>query len=92
MDIPAFGSYYSQTSMLPYASGFVWKPSDGPKTFSTCRSVYVIPATNASVVYITLNDGQGQPLPFSGFSNNPNLPVGATSISGGNITSAVVLY
>ena len=92
MDIPAFGSYYSQTSMLPYASGFVWKPADGPKTFTTCRGLSIIAGSNSDVVYIELNDGQGQSIPMGGFVNNPLLPVGATSISGGGITSAGVLF
>ncbi len=92
MDIPAFGTIYPQVSPLPYASGFVWKPADGPKTFSTCRAIWVAPGGNTGVVYITLNDGQDQPLQFGGFGNNSLLPVGATSISGGSITSAVVLF
>ena len=92
MDIAAFGSVYGQVSPLPYASGFVWKPADGPKTFSTCRAIWVTPGGNTGVVYITLNDGQEQPLQFGGFGNSPLLPVGATSISGGSITQAVVLF
>ncbi len=92
MDIPAFGTVYGQVASLPYASGFRWTPADGPKTFSTCRGVSVITGDNADVVYIELNDGQGQLIPMGGFVNNPLLPVGATTISGGNITSAVVLF
>ena len=92
MDIAAFGSVYGQVSPLPYASGFVWKPSDGPKTFSTCRAISAQSATNTNVVYIELNDAQGQQLSVGGWANRPLLPVGATSISGGNVTSAVILY
>lgn len=92
MDIPAFGTLYSQVSPLPYASGFVWKPSDGPKTFSTCRGISCQASSNSDVVYIEMNDGQGQLLPVGGWVNRPLLPVGATSISGGGVTSAVVFY
>ncbi len=92
MDLEAFGTVYGQVSPLPYASGFVWTPADGPKTFSTCRAILVTAATNNSNVFLTLNDGQGQALQFGGFGNNPLLPVGATNISGGNINSAVILF
>ena len=92
MDIPAFGTVYRQVAPLPYASSFRWTPSDGPKTFSTCRGISVVTANNTDVVYIELNDGQGQLIPMGGFVNNPLLPVGATTISGGDITSAVLLF
>ena len=92
MDIPAFGTLYPQVSALPYASGFVWKPADGPKTFSTCRGISCQTANNTSVVYIELNDAQGQMLSVGGWANRPLLPAGATSISGGNVASAVVLF
>ena len=63
-----------------------------PKTFSTCRGISVITTNNTDVVYIELNDGQGQLIPMGGFVNNPLLSVGATTISGGDITSAVLLF
>ncbi len=92
MDIPAFGTLYPQVSSLPYASGFVWTPADGPKTFSTCRGISCQTTNNSNVVYIEMNDGQGQILPVGGWANRPLLPVGATAISGGNVNSVVVFY
>ena len=92
MDIQAFGSMYPQVSPLPYASGFVWVPDDGEKTFSTCRAILVRASSNASNVYVVLNDAQGQQLNIAGFSSNPLFTGAATSISGGNITQAVVLF
>jgi len=92
MDIRAFGSVYGQTSQLPYASGFLWSPIAGQKTFPTCRAIQITATDNTSNVYLELNDAQGQVIPFSGFASEPLLPVGATTISGGNISLAVVLY
>jgi len=92
MDIRAFGSVYGQTSQLPYASGFLWNPLAGPRTFPTCRAIQVTAADNLSNIYLELNDAQGQLIPFSGFATDALLPVGATAISGGSIALAVVLY
>ena len=92
MDIPAFGTVYGQVSQLPYASGFAWTPADGPKTFSTCRAIVVRATNNASNTYVEFNDGQGQLVEIAGFGSNTLLPAGITSISGGSINSAVVLY
>ena len=92
MDIRAFGSVYGQTSELPYASGYLWTPAAGPQTFPTCRAVRATAADDTSNVYLELNDAQGQLIPFSGFSADALLPVGATAISGGNVTSVVVLF
>lgn len=92
MDIRAFGSSYGQTGLLPFASGFAWNPIAGPKTFPTCRAIQVSAVDDSRVVYIELNDAQGQYLPFYGLASNSFLPVGATSISGGDITFATVLY
>ena len=91
MDIKAFGTYTPAAAELPYGSGLVWTPADGPKQFPTCRAISVI-GGNSNTVFLVLNDAQGQYIEVGGFANQPLLPVGATNISGGNITSAVVLY
>jgi len=56
MDIRAFGSVYGQTSVLPYASGFVWSPAQGPKTFPTARGIFIVPNGGDDNFYVQLND------------------------------------
>ena len=92
MDIKAFGSVYGQQSQLPYASGFLWNPLAGPTTFPTCRAIQVTTSDNTAQVYLELNDAQGQMLPFSGFGSQSLFPVGATAISGGNVSLVTVLF
>ncbi|OUW91480.1 MAG: hypothetical protein CBD94_01815 [Gammaproteobacteria bacterium TMED234] len=95
MDIRAFGSVYGQTPILPYASGFVWVPSDGQKTFPTCRSLFVesksTPGTDD--VYVRLNDmGENQFIHIENVDGNIELPFGAVTLSGGSVNGVVVLY
>ena len=92
-EIRAFGTRIPMQSDTPYASGFLWSPGDGPKTFSTSRAIKVTPANdNTDNVFVELNDAQGQMIAMDGFASNPLVPVAVTAISGGNITSAVVLF
>lgn len=91
--IGAFGTLIPMQADTPYASGFLWTPGDGPKTFSTSRALKVTPASdNTDNVYVMMNDAQGQMIPLDGFASNPLVPVAITAISGGDIQSAVVLY
>ena len=90
MDIRAFGSVFGQTSVLPYGSGISWAPADGELRFPTCRGVY-LNATASSTVYLELSDGPGQYVQFS--ATSPDLVnIAATAISGGTVSSAVVLF
>jgi hypothetical protein len=93
MDIRAFGSVYGQTSALPYASGFVWKPSDGPKKFPACRAIYIQNAGGTNkAIGVEFADAQGQ-ICYNQFLNGDFLcPISVTQLSGGNVSQAVVLY
>jgi len=94
MDIRAFGSVFGQTSDLPMASGFLWKPSDGPKTFATCRCVFIEAKASSGKddVYVEFSDGQGQYIHVENLVGDQKLPFALTGISGGSIEGAVVLY
>lgn len=92
MDIRAFGTSYAQVADLSYASGFLWSPIAGQKTFPTCRAIRVQATDNTEQVYLELNDAQGQMIPYSGFASDPTLPGAFTTISGGNIQLVNVLY
>ena len=92
MDIRAFGSVFGQTSVLPYGSGVNWQPAQGEFTFPTCRGLY-LNATNpgANNVYVELSDN---PRVFHEISVTAPCLVNlaCTAISGGSVSSAVVLY
>jgi len=94
MDIRAFGSVYGQQAQLPYASGFHWAPSDGEKTFTTCRALYTeaksTPGTDN--VYIGLNDAATDLIQIENLQGNELLPFGAVTLSGGSVQGVIVLY
>lgn len=95
MDIKAFGSVYGQQANLPYASGFHWQPSDGQKTFSTCRAIFVEnKGTNErDDFYVRLNDmGENQFLHVENVAGDIELPFGAVTLSGGSVNAVLVLY
>ena len=95
MDIRAFGSVYGQQSQLPYASGFVWTPSDGQTTFPTCRALFVESKGSSSKddLYVRLNDmGENQFLHVENIAGDMELPFGAVTLSGGSVNGVIVLY
>lgn len=94
MNIKAFGSVFGQTSNLPIASGFQWQPSDGQKTFSTCRAVFLEADSSSGKddVYVEFSDGPGQYIHLENIVADQNLPFALTGISGGSLEGAVVLY
>ncbi len=95
MDIRAFGSVYGQQSQLPYASGFVWTPSDGKTTFPTCRGLFVESKSTEGTddVYVRLNDmGENEYIHIENLNGNQELPFGAVTLSGGSVNGVVVLY
>lgn len=92
MDIRAFGAVYGQTSVLPYASGFVWSPAQGPKSFSTSRAIFIVPNGGSDNCYVQLNDMPGQYLQVTNFSENYLCPLAATALSGGSVQAICVLY
>jgi len=95
MDIRAFGSVYGQQANLPYASGFVWAPSDGQTTFPTCRGLFVESKGSSSKddVYVRLNDmGENQFLHVENIAGDIELPFGAVTLSGGSVNGVIVLY
>ena len=92
MDIRASGSLYGQTASLAYASGFVWAPSQGPKTSATSRAIFVVATGVAQNFYVQLNDMPGQYLQGNNFTTNYLCPLAATALSGGTIPGICVLY
>ena len=95
MDIRAFGSIYGQQPVLPYASGFVWAPSDGQTSFPTCRSLFVESKGSSSKddLYVRLNDmGENQFLHVENIAGDIELPFGAVTLSGGSVNGVIVLY
>jgi len=92
MDIRAFGTVYGQVADLSYASGFLWSPLAGQRTFPTCRAIRVQATANTEQVYLELNDAQGQMIPYSGFASDPMLTGGFTTISGGDVQLVNVLF
>ena len=94
MNIRAFGSVFGQTSDLPMASGFLWKPADGQKTFSTCRSVFIEAKSSSGKddVFIEFSDGPGQYIHVENLVGDQKLPFALIGISGGSIEGAIVLY
>ena len=95
MDIRAFGSIYGQQPVLPYASGFVWVPSDGQTSFPTCRALFVESKGSSSKddIYVRLNDmGENQFLHVENIAGDIELPFGAVTLSGGSVNGVIVLY
>ena len=95
MDIRAFGSIYGQQPVLPYASGFVWAPSDGQTSFPTCRALFVESKGSSSKddIYVRLNDmGENQFLHVENIAGDIELPFGAVTLSGGSVNGVIVLY
>jgi len=94
MDIKAFGSYYGQTSQLPYCSGFVWTPSDGETSFTTSRALFIESKSSSSKddLYVRMNDMPGQYIHVENIAGDMELPWAATALSGGSVNGVVVLY
>lgn len=94
MDIRAFGSVYSQTSQLPYASGFGWIPSQGTKRFSTCRAIYIQQKANSDKGYLAveLSDAPGQAARGEHLTGGEIYPLACTALLSGSVEGVVVLY
>ncbi len=94
MDIRAFGSVYGQTSQLPYASGFSWKPSDGRKNFATCRGIFIESKPSSSKDYLTveLSDAPGQEATALNLGGDQLLPIACTALISGSVNAVFVLY
>jgi hypothetical protein len=92
MDIRAFGSVFGQTSSLPYASGFVWTPAQGPKSFSTSRAIFVVASGVEQDFYVQLNDMPGQYIRGTNFNSNYLCPLAVTALSGGTIPAICVFF
>ena len=94
MDIRAFGSVYGQTSQLPYASGFAWKPSDGKKNFATCRALFVESNAQSGKDYLTfeLADAQGQDSTALNLGVDLVIPIACTALISGTVNGVFVLY
>jgi|TARA_R100000084_G_scaffold109025_2_gene73616 hypothetical protein len=95
MDIKAFGSVYGQTAPLPMCSGFVWVPSDGEKTFGTCRALFVESKSSVGTddFYVRLNDmAVNQYLHVENVGGDTQLDWAAVTLSGGSVNGVIVLY
>jgi hypothetical protein len=94
MDIRAFGSVFGQTSVLPYASGYAWQPSDGEARFPTTRAIFVEAKSTAGTdnVFVEFNDGQGQMIEIQNLDGNSVLPFGVTAVSGGSVQGVIALW
>ena len=94
MDIRAFGSVYGQTSMLPYASGFGWDPSQGRKDFATCRAIFIEAKSSSSKDYLTveLSGAPGQHATAVNLDGNDLIPIACTALISGSVNGVFVLY
>lgn len=96
MDIRAFGSYYGQTSQLPYASGF-GVPVSGDMSrvnFAACRALFVEadPNQNKGYLSVELTDAPGQVATAIEIAGNQIFPISCTAIISGNLPGVFVLY
>lgn len=93
MDVRAFGSYYGQTSSLPYASGFE-APSGQTVNFPACRAVYVESANkNADKTLTVIFTDAKTPITFSHIRTDVLLPISITQVSGiSTIDNCYILY
>lgn len=93
MDVRAFGSYYGQTSSLPYASGFA-VTSGTTKNFPACRAVYVESANkNADKILTVVFTDAKTPITFNHIRTDVLLPISITQISGtSTVEHCYVLY
>lgn len=93
MDVRAFGSYYGQTSSLPYASGFE-VPSGTTRNFPACRAVYVESANkNADKTLTVVFTDAKAPVTFNHIRTDVLLPISITQVSGiSTIDHCYILY
>jgi hypothetical protein len=95
MDVRAFGgSYYGQTAMLPYTSGFYISPSGTNATFAACRAIYVEnnSRTSDKTLTVVLSDSKA-PITFNSIRDNGVIPISIVQISGtSTVDSCIVLY
>lgn len=94
MDVRAFGSYYGQTSMLPYASGFGYGLNNGLKRFPACRAIFIEADANLNKGYVAveLADAPGQVAVATNLQGNQLIPISCTAIISGNLPGVFVLY
>lgn len=94
MDVRAFGSYYGQTSVLPYASGLALSPSGQSYNFPACRAVYINDGNGNRDLQVLFTDGVKTPITLKKVTANALLPISITTISGAATTVAdvVILY
>lgn len=94
MDIRAFGSVYGQTSVLPYGSGFLWRPADGQKNFACCRAIYIEAKSTSSkdTLTVELTDAPGQPAKAENIDGNLLIPISCTALISGTVQGVWALY
>lgn len=95
MDVKAFGAYYGQSALLPYASGFV-VASGTSANFPSCRALYTqasSPTTAYKLVVIPADGGPTSAISMNSVRADQLIPLSCTTISGSTtIDSVVVLY
>lgn len=94
MDIRAFGSVYGQTSSLPYASGFLWRPAQGKKNFACCRAIYIEskPTSSKDTLTVELTDAPGQDATAENLDGNVLIPISCTALVSGSVQGVWALY
>jgi hypothetical protein len=96
MDVRAFGSYYGQTSQLPYASGFVVPLSGTMNTvrFPACRGIFTEARANENKGYLAveLTDAPGQVATAIELTGNQLFPISCTAVISGNLPKLFILY
>lgn len=94
MDVRAFGSYYSQSASLPYASGFFVLASGASINFPACRAFYINDGGSNHELQVVFADGPKTPITLDNVSANVIYPFSITTISGAQTTvhSVLVLY
>lgn len=96
MDVRAFGSYYGQTSQLPYASGFGVSLSGTMDTirFPACRALFLESDANQNKGYIVveLTDAPGQVFSAIESAGDQLFPFSCTAVISGNLPGLFILY
>jgi hypothetical protein len=94
MDVRAFGSYYGQTSQLPYASGFGYVAASGIKRFPACRALFIEADANQNKGYLALEltDAPGQILTADNLIGNQLIAISCTAVISGNLPAVFILY
>jgi hypothetical protein len=96
MDVRAFGSYYGQTSQLPYASGFKVSLSGTMDTirFPACRALFLESNSNQNKGYVAfeLTDAPGQIASAIELAGNQLFPLSCTAVISGNLPGLLILY